>query len=101
MRGARWWAAVPQKQWPKEPARRDAILRTFDRRPGEDAAGGPWYGDRRQELVFIGGSGMRRAEIVRALEGCLLRDDEWAQGPLGWSRFPDPLPVGTYLPSGL
>lgn len=35
-------------------------------------------GDRRQELVFIGGPTMREEDIVPLLEECLLSDDEYA-----------------------
>jgi len=40
----RWWASVPESEWP-------------DREAVEDAIGQYWtdsYGDRRQEIVFIG-----------------------------------------------
>ena len=55
----RWWAATPQKDWPtgsEAVARIHANWRTP-------------FGDRRQELVFIG-TGMDRAAITAALEGC-------------------------------
>ena len=57
----RWWAATPQKDWPTDP---EAVARIHAnwRAP---------FGDRRQELVFIG-TGMDRAAITAALEACLV-----------------------------
>jgi len=49
---------------------------------------GPW-GDRRQELVFIGQQ-LDRAAIERDLSMCLLTDEEVAVGPAGWSELEDP-----------
>lgn len=43
---------------------------------------GSW-GDRRQELVFIG-QGLKHKEIQRVLDTCLLTDDEMAMGVDGW-----------------
>jgi G3E family GTPase len=57
----RWWAATPQKDWPTVPAA-VARIHTNWRAP---------FGDRRQELVFIG-TGMDRASITAALESCLV-----------------------------
>jgi G3E family GTPase len=39
-----WWSAVDQARWPKDPEWRRAL----------DAVWDPCYGDRKQELVFIG-----------------------------------------------
>lgn len=57
----RWWAATPRKDWPTVP---DAIARIHAnwRAP---------FGDRRQELVFIG-NGMDRTALTAALESCLI-----------------------------
>lgn len=63
-----WWAAVPQEDWPELEVQKQTILADFD---GE---GGPW-GDRRQEIVFIG-AGMDRDAISAQLDGALLTDDE-------------------------
>ncbi|MFT4036026.1 MAG: zinc metallochaperone GTPase ZigA [Patulibacter sp.] len=52
---------------------------------------GPW-GDRRQELVFIG-SEMDQAELTGRLDGALLTEDEMVQGPERWRALPDPFPA--------
>lgn len=49
----------------------------------------PAYGDRRQEIVFIGMQ-MNRAEIEERLDAALLTEEEMAFGPEIWRRFPDP-----------
>lgn len=59
----RWWASVPRKSWPE--AHAESILADFE---GEE-------GDRRQELVFIG-TGLSEDAICKALDACLLTDDE-------------------------
>jgi G3E family GTPase len=57
-----WWAVVPQSRWPNEPDLQRRIKSEFD----------PTYGDRRQEIVFIGMLGeMKRDRIVAMLERCL------------------------------
>ena len=55
-----WWAAVPEPRWPSYPGARDQIM----------AGWHPVFGDRRQEIVFIG-TGMDRAAITEALDGAL------------------------------
>lgn len=55
-----WWASVPQGQWPRQPEF-EAWLRSN------------WidgYGDRRQELVFIG-MGLDQKDIAAQLDACL------------------------------
>lgn len=76
-----WWAATPKKYWPKDPEERQGIEKHFQ---------GEW-GDRRQELVFIG-QNMDEDNIRQSLSDCLLTDAEWQQGPSAWNGFVDPFP---------
>ncbi|MEZ4728624.1 MAG: zinc metallochaperone GTPase ZigA [Caldilineaceae bacterium] len=77
----RWWATVPKANWPTE-ARIHGYVKERWREP---------YGDRRQELVFIG-IDVDKAGITAALDACLLTDAEMALGVAGWQRFGDPFP---------
>lgn len=77
--GGRWWATVPRSAWPQEP---EVVAQIEKECQGE-------YGDRRQELVFIG-IGMDEAALRAGLDRCLLTDGEWAR-PTQWSRFVDPI----------
>lgn len=76
-----WWDTVPSSEWPDDPETLASIKNQFS---GE-------YGDRRQELVFIGRK-MDEAKIRTALNACLLTDEEMMGGPGKWASFPDPLP---------
>ena len=76
----RWWAAVPAARWPKEGEGLASVRAVWAE---------PW-GDRRQEIVFIG-HGMDRAAIVRALEGALVPATGFA--PEAWEGMADPFPA--------
>ncbi len=80
-RAGRWWAAVPREQWPDSPELQSYILSEWQQP----------YGDRRQEIVFIGAD-MKQDVICEALESSLLTDEEMAAGPERWRRLPDPFP---------
>ncbi|KAE8224752.1 hypothetical protein CF319_g2414 [Tilletia indica] len=81
--GGRWRCELPREMWPQDPEIIKSIEKDFQ---------APW-GDRRQELVFIGQNmrpdpetpGSEGAEVLirRALEECLLNDEEWAK----WQRI--------------
>ncbi|XDG04675.1 hypothetical protein ABKA04_004290 [Annulohypoxylon sp. FPYF3050] len=64
-----WRCEVPENEWPTDPETRKAITRDFD---------GKW-GDRRQELVFIGQQMRNGGEerLRKALDACLLDDKEF------------------------
>jgi len=78
-----WWAAVPRQRWPEEEVFRERLHTVWSE----------VWGDRRQELVFIG-RGMDRNAITVALDACLV-------GPAEVRRFdadayrdlPDPFPA--------
>ena len=77
----RFWAAVDDEQWPADEGWRQRILRKW---------GEPW-GDRRQEIVFIG-QDMDVPAARAALDACLLTQAEAALGPVAWGSLPDPFP---------
>ena len=68
-----WWAAIPREHWGDE------------RRPDEQPGWHPRYGDRAQQLVFIGQE-MDEKDFRARLDACLLESrlasadsDEWAE----------------------
>lgn len=77
-----WWAAVPLEHWPEDP---DTIasIHTEWAEP---------FGDRRQELVFIG-QNVDESRLRAELDQCLLTDAELSEGPEAWRRYPDPFPA--------
>lgn len=74
-----WWASVPRERWPTDP---DSLAEAA--KNWQD----PW-GDRRQELVFIG-AGMDSAAITKALDEALVDASDFT--PEAWARLPDPFP---------
>ena len=76
-----WWAAVPQERWPTD-AESLAELKEGWSEP---------YGDRYQEIVFIG-QDMDQAAIVADLQRCQLNPAETRQGMDAWHKLPDPFP---------
>ncbi|QPC82565.1 GTP-binding protein [Phototrophicus methaneseepsis] len=77
-----WFAATPKRMRPRGPEI-DEYLAEYWQEP---------YGDRRQELVFIGIQ-MAKEELLAELNAALLTDDELAMGEAAWALFPDPFPI--------
>ena len=80
-----WFADIPQEHWAKREADFQE-LKSHVKRKWEEP-----FGDRRQEVVFIG-IDMNRKEIEAVLDSLLLTDDEFKLGPDGWKDLEDPLP---------
>jgi len=77
-----WWSTIKPEEWDVDEEQAREILSKYE---GE-------YGDRRQELVFIG-TEMDEMRIRAVLDECLLQDPEWLQGPDVWSEYSDPFKV--------
>ena len=77
----RWWASIPKSEWP-------------DRKAGEAAIGHYWtdnYGDRRQEIVFIGlKNQMKQDDLWNRLDSCLVED--YLSAPQAFEKLDDPFP---------
>lgn len=76
-----WWASIGERFWPRDENERLEIKKNWDES----------YGDRRQELVFIG-TNLDRTKIEESLNAALLTEKEISQGPNRWRRYTDPLP---------
>jgi G3E family GTPase len=79
-----WWAAVSESRWPDHPDWREAMQPYLD----------PVWGDRRQELVFIGMDPMNEADLRAKLDACLVDAEEFT--PHKWQELPDPFPSWTW-----
>lgn len=77
-----WWASAPQESWPED---EETLARINERMVHQ-------YGDRQQELVFIG-QNLDQEHLTRHLNQCLLANEEYELGPPSWMHLEDPLPV--------
>ena len=77
-----WWASVPKDRWPDHDEWRAMMQRHW----------APVWGDRRQELVFIG-SGMDETAIRAALDECLVGAANPTRfDPMAYKHLADPFP---------
>jgi hypothetical protein len=49
------------------------------------------FGDRRQQIVYIG-QNLPKDAMIAELDRCLLTDEEMVRGPEVWGKLPDPFP---------
>lgn len=78
-----WWAAVPRSRWPDHPEWQAILNRNWH----------SVWGDRRQELVFIG-TELDEAAIRAALDLCLVGDALPLRfNPERYRDLPDPFPA--------
>ncbi|MEJ2457350.1 MAG: GTP-binding protein [Novosphingobium sp.] len=78
-RMGRWWGSIPKNQWPDDDRFERFVAQHWD----------AIWGDRRQELVFIG-IGMDEVRIRAALDACLLSVNAFT--PDMWMGLRDPFP---------
>ncbi len=77
-----FWKAVPKENWPEDAE----YLATIEEQWEEP------FGDMRQELVFIGQK-LDQAAMTRALDACLLSEEEVLKGKDYWLNLNDPFPA--------
>ena len=73
-----WWASVPKSRWPDDEGFINAMAPYMDQE----------WGDRRQEIVFIGADPMERDEITAQLDDCLVQAERFT--PTAWEGLADP-----------
>jgi len=76
-----WWACAPREQWPDHEDFRRFIAERWD----------ATWGDRRQEIVFIG-AGIDWPALKARLDACLV-PEHLALGPDALPDLPDPFPT--------
>ena len=78
----RWWAAIPKDHWPEDPEMVDVIQHGWHND----------YGDRKQEIVFIGLKAfMDEKKIRQDLDACLVSD--YLTNPNCTQSMVDPFPA--------
>lgn len=77
----RWWANIPKENWPQDDTWKEMIKKIWHEP----------FGDRRQEMVFIG-TGMDQAALTQQLDKCLLADAEMKTDWKQWEYMSDPFP---------
>ncbi|SCX01125.1 putative metal chaperone YciC [Agrobacterium sp. DSM 25558] len=75
-----WWSSVPKQHWPEDPGFERMLAPYLDN----------IWGDRRQEIVFIGADPMKEEELRAALDECLVKAKVFT--PTAWSHLQDPFP---------
>jgi G3E family GTPase len=75
-----WWSSVPKKHWPDDPGFERMLAPYMDN----------VWGDRRQEIVFIGADPMSEAALRAELDACLIEAKTFT--PTAWRNFADPFP---------
>ena len=75
-----WWANIPADRWPNDPFWRQSLKKNWS----------DVYGDRRQEIVFIG-TDLDQDEIQARLDACLVAGKSGMHVE-EWAKLADPFP---------
>lgn len=78
----RWWASIPREYWHHPEGDR----------PDEQPSWHPRFGDRAQQLVFIGRE-LDEALLRARLDACLLDEETAKADSHRWMSLPNPLPL--------
>ena len=77
----RWWVSIPRNRWPDPVAVEEDVKRYWTNE----------YGDRRQEIVFIGLKDQINEDVLRKqLDDCLVKD--YLSDPEFFQKLEDPFP---------
>ena len=77
----RWWVSIPKNRWPHKVAVEEVVKQYWTKE----------YGDRRQEIVFIGLKDQINENVLRKkLDSCLVKD--YLSDPEFFQKLEDPFP---------
>ena len=76
-----FWRSVPKRDWPTDEESLTTIKSNWEEP----------FGDMRQELVFIG-QGLDQQAMIKALDDCLVSEDDMLKGEEFWTTLNDPFP---------
>ncbi|WP_372369916.1 GTP-binding protein [Candidatus Uabimicrobium sp. HlEnr_7] len=74
-----WWAAQPEEDWPQEEKEVAEIKTNWHK----------VFGDRRQELVFIG-VGLDADKVLKRIDSCVIKEER--MDTKNWGKLNDPFP---------
>ena len=74
-----FWRSVPKRDWPTDEESLTTIKSNWEEP----------FGDMRQELVFIG-QGLDQQAMIKALDDCLVSEDDMLKGEEFWTTLNDP-----------